>query len=78
MVRMRYLGPGHECRATLKRAYLDLEQQLRQCRPFKADYLTLTALLEQIGEAHQKLFNEPVRPPMRDDVANPSPKPKPA
>lgn len=63
MVKMNYLGPGHECSMKLRRAFVDLRGEADRCRPLGDEYKTIIALMRQIDETHQKLFGKPVAEP---------------
>lgn len=61
MAKKNYLGPGQSASMKLRRAYLDLSDELRQCRPLGPEYERLEALLLQIDVTHLALFRKPVR-----------------
>ncbi|GEM_PF-6433539 len=63
MVKMRYLGPGHQCRMKLKRAYVDLRDEADSCQPLGPQYNTIIGLMRQIDQTHRDLFGAPVASP---------------
>lgn len=62
MVQVAYTPPGPSARMKLRRAHMDVAEEMNRVRPLSPEYKTLEGLAGQIAASYLELFGEPILP----------------